>query len=153
MLSTDASKEHVGGPGQSSSIDNRLSQNFGYLGVGKLLMWPGEQHEPDSSEKSDREQEENARRADNPTGRGNQIAEYWLFAASMRARYNSTCHVTPPHWPQSLQCRLPAIFRLYQRWFVMDAPMPSNTDEERAKHLNTGCVRANGWSLLAPITN
>jgi hypothetical protein len=33
MLSTDASKEHVGMPGQSPSIGNRLSEDFGYLVV------------------------------------------------------------------------------------------------------------------------
>jgi hypothetical protein len=60
MLSADASKEHGSVPGQSPSIGNRLSQDFRYLLVRKLLMGRNEQHDRHGSVKPAGEQEENA---------------------------------------------------------------------------------------------
>jgi hypothetical protein len=59
VLGADASKQDIRVPGQSPSIRNRLSQDFGYLLVSKLLMWWREQHQGDRSGKDDREQEGN----------------------------------------------------------------------------------------------
>jgi hypothetical protein len=49
MVGADASKGHIGVPGQSSRIENRLTQNARNLGIGKLLVGRSEQHERDHS--------------------------------------------------------------------------------------------------------
>lgn len=59
MLGADTCQEKVSVPGQSSSICNRLPQDFGCLLVSKLLIRVGEQHQEDHSGKDGGEQEEN----------------------------------------------------------------------------------------------